>query len=370
MKKILLVNDFLEGGGVERLLWDFYEYFQKDYEISFCILYKPNKDIQRKYSKYKIIYAQKKEVNIHILGFLRNIENDIMKFITLRLIELRKFDYILVMKEGHCMKFFENIDCRNKFAWVHTDYYFNHWTKSVYSLEDSELDIMKKYKKIICGSRSTMNSINDILGNPGNLSLCYNPIKEDRIIALSLEVNRLKEEYAKNIVSFSSIGRLCDQKAYNRLIIVFHRLKLEGYLFKVNIIGDGEEYYKIKDKIKELNLENDIILHGAMDNPYPIIRKSDWYLCCSKWEAFGLTIQEAKILNIPIIITNMPAALELFEVGIDGFVAENNIEGIYITIKKVLDDTTIMEKIKTNQKHIVPYSERMDTICKLLKGDI
>ena len=58
-------------------------------------------------------------------------------------------------------------------------------------------------------------------------------------------------------------------------------------------------------------VEEQIILLGAKDNPYPYIRHSHILAVTSLTETFCYAIAEAKTLNIPVITTNFGTAYEV-----------------------------------------------------------
>lgn len=77
------------------------------------------------------------------------------------------------------------------------------------------------------------------------------------------------------------------------------------------IVGSGPELGKIKELIRQGNLESHIQLVGMKDNPYPYIRHAELYVQPSRVEAFGLTIREAKVLGKCVLSTETLGAREI-----------------------------------------------------------
>lgn len=69
-----------------------------------------------------------------------------------------------------------------------------------------------------------------------------------------------------------SVGRLIKVKGYERLIRVIGRLKKEGYMLTLTILGDGEFRNELEDLLKKEELQGVVTLAGFVENPYPYIR--------------------------------------------------------------------------------------------------
>lgn len=77
------------------------------------------------------------------------------------------------------------------------------------------------------------------------------------------------------------------------------------------------------------------IFLGKKENPYPYMKQAQFFCLLSEFEGYGMVIEEAKILNKPIIITDT-AARETVKNYENSIIVNNNEEGIYAEIKEVL----------------------------------
>ena len=136
--------------------------------------------------------------------------------------------------------------------------------------------------------------------------MIYNYIDSKRVIEKSNE--KVNIEFNKDKINFVSVARLVEQKAIDRLIKV-HKKLIEKYGNNHNfwIIGDGPERENLVNLIKKYNVEKSFFLVGKKENPYPYIKKSDYFCLLSKFEGYGMVLEEAKILNKFIIITDTAA---------------------------------------------------------------
>lgn len=142
---------------------------------------------------------------------------------------------------------------------------------------------------------------------------------------------------------------------------------VEKYKFELWIIGDGELKEEIEQKIKSLDL-NCIKLLGAQENPYAILEQADCFISSAYWESYGLAMQEALILGVPVVATSCPAIEELWDERF-GLLVENNLESLTEGMEVVLKQPDILKKYQENihkyyQREKL-WEPRMQKICNL-----
>lgn len=115
-----------------------------------------------------------------------------------------------------------------------------------------------------------------------------------------------------------SVGRLTPAKDYSTLIRAFAlvRKKMPARLM---ILGEGEERPKLEALIKELGLEQDVVLPGFVNNPYKYMKHATVFVLSSRWEGFGNVLVEAMALGTPVVSTDCPSGpLEILDGGKHG----------------------------------------------------
>lgn len=123
--------------------------------------------------------------------------------------------------------------------------------------------------------------------------------------------NEEVKEYGEYIIS---VGSLTENKNHILLIEVFGELKKEKNIKdKLIIIGDGKEKEKLKKRIDELALNEDILLLGQKQNPYKYMKKSKLYVSTSKNEGLSLTSIEAMVLQKMVIAVENNGTRELLD---------------------------------------------------------
>lgn len=163
----------------------------------------------------------------------------------------------------------------------------------------------------------------------------FNPIDVDEI--KNLAKRTIDYKFDSSVKTFLSIGTVFPQKGFDRLLRVHRRLLDEGYPHKVLIVGDGYDYQAISELLKKLNLQDTATMVGYKENPYPYFVHSDYYILSSRYEGYPTVLFEAMVLQKPIVATDVSGVGEILNEGKLGYVIENNEEGIYLGMKRFLD---------------------------------
>ena len=115
------------------------------------------------------------------------------------------------------------------------------------------------------------------------------------------------KEEEKKYVRFVTMGRCMPEKNHRNLILAVNRLLGEGVLCKLYIIGDGQERKELESLIEELGIQGQVLITGFVTNPFVILKECDCFVFPSFYEAQGLAVLEARLVGLPIIVSNYPA---------------------------------------------------------------
>ncbi len=370
MKKILFGITGLTIGGAERVLVDLANELSKSYDITIFALYAKgelekelNSNVKLK-SLFKYSYKemsklkQKIVVPLKVLLLKNSIYNKNIK---------GNYDVEIAFLEGPITRLFsvKNKNVR-KIAWVHNDISLV-FGKGLKARLKKYLDkkIYDKYNDLVFVSKENMCDFDKTYTNL-NISdehkkVIYNYIDKEKIIKKSLE--DIDIYFKKEDINFVTVSRLVYQKGIDRIIEIQKKLIESGYNHKFYVIGDGPEREKLENLIKENKVENSFFLLGQKENPYPYIKNADYFCLLSRFEGYGMVLEEAKILGKPIIITDT-AAREAVEDYDKKWILENSNDGIYNGLAEIIekrnkdidgnynenmkeyDNTKIIEKIK------------------------
>ena len=139
---------------------------------------------------------------------------------------------------------------------------------------------------------------------------------------------------------FINIGRFSPEKGHDRLVNAFYKLWQENPDILLIIMGGNSRqkgYEILKDKVKYLGIENNVILLLSVSNPYPILKACDYFVLGSFYEGFGLVLAEADILGKPVVSTDIVGPRGFMK-KYGGTLVDNSEEGVYDGLKMLLND--------------------------------
>lgn len=105
------------------------------------------------------------------------------------------------------------------------------------------------------------------------------------------------------ITRFVSVGRLSVEKNQAALIRAFARLEEEHPDVMLYILGGGPEKTNLEELIRQLDLQDKVILTGNLSNPFGLLHQCDCFVLPSLHEGQPLVVFEARALHMPIILS-------------------------------------------------------------------
>ena len=167
-----------------------------------------------------------------------------------------------------------------------------------------------------------------------------------------------------------SAGRLIPLKCFDELIDITPVLKKTYPNLKFLIIGDGPEKRSLEKRIEKLNLEDTVILTGALqqDVLFGYIRASDAFVINSLHETFSHHIIESMSLGVPVIATDVGGNPEIIEHNKSGvLVKHGDKKELVNAIKKMFNDTSFRVKIIHGAKERLKMFRREHIIAQIKK---
>jgi len=145
-----------------------------------------------------------------------------------------------------------------------------------------------------------------------NSVIVYNGIEVDSI--LSKQIN--KSNNINKVYKIVQISRLRHHKKGQDLLInALNLIKMKNPEIHIqcDFIGEGPSSDYLLNLVRELSLEDRVNFLGAKSRGdiYNNLFEYDLLVQPSRFEGFGLTVIEAMIANIPVLVSNIEGPLEL-----------------------------------------------------------
>lgn len=359
MKKILFGITSLTLGGAEKVLVDLANELSKKYEVTILTIYAKGEFEKKLNSKVKLktIYdfqfndmsnLKKKTTALKLLLFKKHFYKKYVK---------GNYDIEIAFLEGPITRLFgvKNKNTR-KIAWIHNDI-TKVFGKDIKAKIKVAIDkkTYGKYQTLVFVSKDNRDKFAEIYKDvrdeylqPVHKRVIYNYINPQNVINGAEE--EIEDLLTTKTTTFLTVARLTKQKAIDRVIRVHKKLIDKGFKHEFYVIGDGPERPNLEKQIEELNVEKTFHLLGKKENPYPYMRQAQFFCLLSEFEGYGMVIEEAKILNKPIIITDT-AAREAVQNYENSIIVNNTEEAIYAELKEI---------IQKNKKSFSAKEEKYD----------
>ncbi|GAA4967533.1 glycosyltransferase [Algibacter aquimarinus] len=301
MKILILLPDNGLGGAEQYLKMIAEYYLKKNAHITIVFLYDRFDNSwlnlrDRKNVEYKLYTGKFKFLNI-------------IKFITYLLyINTNKFDYVY---SSH-VKTTSLLGVLFRFNIFKKDFFIARESTTVFTrFKGKELRLYKILYKIgyskvdllICQTKVMKDQLLNVYPNfKKNTVVIPNPV--DRDLISSSEIKEIEE--IKNFHNYLvSAGRLIPEKGFDVLIKAFQILKKESNKkLKLILLGEGPERSKLEGLIRELNLEEEVILKGIVLNVYPYFKNAMACIVSSRIEGFPNVLLQMMSQNEKILSTD------------------------------------------------------------------
>jgi len=367
-RKILFCIPSLTGGGAEKALVDVLSYI--DYEIF---------DVDILLFRKEGVYLSELRPEVKVMSLFSN--NRLIRLLNpfdyilrhthfnsflLRIFILKKikksYDIEVAFLEGLPTKIIGlHISNAIKIAWIHCDLYNFHWSAHFFKSDDEERRIYNQFDKLIFVSNSALNQFSKLFaGFSDRSSVIYNILNTELILCKSK-----MQAVHKRKLTLCAVGRLTEQKGFNRLINVCKDLCDHGFDFDCWILGDGHLYNELNDLVASNSLSDVVFLKGYVSNPYPYIASCDFLVSPSLSEGFSLVIAESLLLGIPVVATNTSGPCELLDDC--GVIVENSENGLRDGITFLFDkkQRDKYAKLALNRSKIFKTSDVLNQINKI-----
>lgn len=300
LKKIALIAQSLHGGGIERVTASLADGFiQKGYEAHIILLRDEIKiDLNAKVK----LHILSKDGKITKISFLRPF---LFSKKLKKICAENKFDLVLSnLADFGGLKIVQLSNIKNLFTIIHNTQSKRRFKRHA---KDSILKrykvrrIQKSFEKLDLTAVSKgveVDLIHTIKATPKSIRTIYNPFDIKSIRTLSEEKNDrvIKDDFILHVGRFELVHKRQD--------ILLEAYKKANISEKLVILGDGEDRPQIEKLIKDLGLENKVVLPGFDSNPYSWLKRAKLFVFSSDYEGLPTVLIESLIVGTPVVSTN------------------------------------------------------------------
>ncbi len=304
MKALVFLLPQLSGGGAEKFVLNLYRALEEHqgYECHIVLL------------ENRIEHQVDGDVRIHVVPGAGSVSKAGLQRLTYRKRLAARVDQYIEDNIGHDLPVLSNMHHADKimsesrlrvYHVIHSAYSESllagkRWLRRLIIRHN----INRVYGRhpMIFVSEGARNSFQQSFHRKTEQHVIYNPVPEADIQALSMAETLLPSEGDYII----HVGRFNREKRHDRLLRAFASLDTKAQLM---LIGDGKLQNAIQSQIKELHLQERVVLAGFIPNPYPYIRQAKVLALSSDYEGLPTVILEAACLGTPIVATDCPGGI-------------------------------------------------------------
>ena len=375
MKKIIFFLESLAGGGAEKVLTDLVKHIDKskfDITVATVVDVGVYTEEVKKNCKYFNFLQNPNECNTLLSKLMYKIKYKLIYKLpsswVYKIFIKEMYDIEVGFVEGFAAKIISksNNSKSKKITWVHVDPVNRDYADKYYKSQKNQIESYKKFDQVVCVSKSVKAAFEQKMYKDDRIVVKYNPVDSESVFAKS---NEICEITRPNKMIIGTVGRLTNQKGYDRLLNVVKNLKNDGLDFELWIIGEGKKRPELEQYILENNLSDTVKLLGFRKNPYKFIKMCDLFVCSSRAEGFSLAIAESIILGLPIISTDCAGPNELLDFGEYGMIVKNDETSLYEGLKRLIVDKSLLMRYKKKsleRKEIFNISTAIKEIEKIL----
>ncbi|MFN3527632.1 MAG: glycosyltransferase, partial [Candidatus Altarchaeaceae archaeon] len=166
------------------------------------------------------------------------------------------------------------------------------------------------------------------------------------------------------------VGRISKKRNIDKIIYSAKKVIEKFPNAKFLIIGDGMEMKNLENIVKNLNLENNVIFLGKIEQKFlpDYYKASDVFVTASTIDTQGLVVLESLACGTPVIAANSRALPEIVNENVNGFLFDyKNVEELSEKIIKILENKKLREKFSENGIKIAKEHDINKSVEKLIE---
>ncbi|MDC1322461.1 glycosyltransferase [Pseudomonadales bacterium] len=189
---------------------------------------------------------------------------------------------------------------------------------------------LKKLNHVVSMTRSMAEQVERYIDRTS--PVIGNFIDEGRVVKYR------KNKRTNKVLRFIFTGSFTERKQPLLLIEMVAKLHKQGIDFILDMLGDGPLIGASKKLAETLGVEDLVVFHGHVNEPYEYIAEADVLILPSLSEGIPRSVLEALCLGVPCILRDVDGNRELVKSGVNGELFATDLE-LANTILKVVRQT-------------------------------
>lgn len=373
MKKIIIVNNNLKVGGVQKSLYNLLWTIEGHYDITLLLFQKKGEYVNLLPKSIKVIQCEgpfrylginqgecKKNKRDYLCrGVLAAISKWFGRRWAIKLMLLRQpvlpdtYDCaISFLHNGRPEAFYGGVQdyvlrcikADRKVAFLHCDY------RNCGSNHPANNRSMEKFDAIAAcsdGCRIAFESVLPHLKDKCTTVRNCHRFEEIRSMAEDEPVC-----YAEDQCNVVIVSRLSHEKGVERAIEAVHYAIQQGFPIALHIVGGGGMYDQLVALTKEKNIEDCVHFYGEQSNPYRYMKNADLFMLTSYHEAAPMVIEEAQALGIPVLTVETTSSEDMVTRRGSGWVCQNDQNSLNEALVNVLSSPRALQELSARLRRI------------------
>lgn len=389
MKRLLIVNNNMKVGGVQKSLYNLLWSLCGRYEISLYLFSNTGEYANKLPSEVKLLedhslfsYLGRSQAECKSLparltrGLLAALTRVLGRHTVMKLLFLSKKtlkeDYdcaIAFLHNGNPHNFYGGVQdfvlrrvrAKKKIAFLHCDY------ATCGANEKHNNRLLEGFDAIAACSEGCRDALTATLPHLGTrCAVVRNCHRFEEIRALSLQNTVI---YEAGFVHLLMVCRMAHEKGVDRAIRAVGAALQQGFRVKLHLVGDGAMLDSLKALCGELELSGAVTFYGEQTNPYAFMPNADLFLLTSYHEAAPMVIEEAACLGLPVLTVRTTSSGEMVERQGRGWACENSQQALETALLYLLARPQRLSEAKTGLRDHLPDNQRaMEDFISLIEN--
>ena len=229
-------------------------------------------------------------------------------------------------------------------------------------------DTMERYIEEGGYKKRDFTVVKNIINYKAILEKAEQELKFDETTETDITLDELKKLLDSDDTVLINIGRFSFEKGQLRLVDAFEQAAADRPEAKLIILGSyGPKHLEILERVARSPLKDRITVIKFMSNPYPLLKRCDYFVLSSLYEGFGLVLCEADILGVPCFTPRITGPTDFME-KYGGMLVEDSTEGIAGGIRDCLDGkvkkTLKVDYAEYNREAVKEFEDMVERLLK------